>query len=286
MMQGRDDRGAVAIMVAVMAMLLLSLAALGVDLGNAYVQKNDVQKLTDFAALAGAGGNNLPGVSTTTCPYGRRASATDPAVQDVAAYLGSTPWSGGPSAAELVDCSVGNGEVFYGTVTRSAVNASGVVLSFDANKLSVISPQRQVDFGFARVMGFDSTRVSGQATAEVRSPTISSVPFYAFTGCDYGLQTIANPNNGHAVNGVLLSHGTDNNTASLTAIATDPPTSPPSVPYPAPDPSRVVITGTGLSGGNSDPANSRGRFRARAWWCASTLSASSRAVPRAPALSP
>ena len=236
-----------AIVVAVTAVLLLSIAALGVDLGNAYVQRHSVQKLTDFAALAGGAGNNLPGTAPGTCDYGKRAQPSDQAVVDVAAYLGSAPWTGGPTPADLVDCQTSNGEVFYGTVTPSATNPSGVALSFDAHQLTVVSPQRQVDFGFARIMGFENTQVVGRATIELRSPTVRSVPLYAFSGCDYGGQTIAQPNHGHSVAGVLLSHPTETNAADLTSLVTSPVTDPATIAYPAPEPSSLGINGSGLT---------------------------------------
>ncbi|HSN05775.1 MAG TPA: pilus assembly protein TadG-related protein, partial [Candidatus Angelobacter sp.] len=54
---GRDrgDRGAVAILVAIMAVLLVGMAAFAVDFGMAYANKTSLQKAADAAALAVAG---------------------------------------------------------------------------------------------------------------------------------------------------------------------------------------------------------------------------------------
>jgi hypothetical protein len=246
MTRPRDERGAVAITVAIVALVLFGMAAMAVDLGRAYVERQSVQKLTDFAALAGAAGDNLPAATTATCGYGARAQSTDHAVVDVADFLGTEPWGGGPSAAQLVDCDIANGEVFYGTVQRSATNPTGVQLTYNANQLSVISPGRRVDFGFASALGFDGTSVSGQAVTEIRSPMVKSVPLYAHSGCDFGGQTIAQPNHGHSVSGVELHAGSDTNAADLTSLVTSPVTTPPAIAYPAPDPSPLVINGTGL----------------------------------------
>lgn len=219
---GRDEGGALALVVAAAAVLLLSIAALGVDIGHAYVEKGSVQKLTDFAALSGGAGTNLPGTTSGTCAYGKRAVATDQAVKDVASYLGTEPWTGGPTPSTLVDCDLANGEVVYGTIGYPA----GVpVLSFDENRLSVISPPRAVDFGLAEVMGFHGTTVTGRATVEVGTPgSPKTIPSYAVSGCDWGLQTITSPASGHVTNFVpVLSHAGETNVASLDAASTPNP---------------------------------------------------------------
>src|SRR3954462_226653 len=60
----RDDRGAVAVIFAISALMIFGLAALGVDLGNAMNRKKLTQNSADFAALAGASG--LPDTSDAT----------------------------------------------------------------------------------------------------------------------------------------------------------------------------------------------------------------------------
>lgn len=256
--RAHDERGVVAILVAVLAVLLLSLGAMAVDLGNAYVQKHDRQKLTDFAALAGAGGDNLPATLTgATCSAGSdgyagaRANAADQAVVDAAAYLGSHPWDSSapaPSATQLTDCKLSNGEAVYGTLQWNTAS-NGWVLNQNVNQLSLVSPEQKVDFGFASVMGFDSVNVAGRATVEIKTPLMKTLPFYAYNGCDYGPQTIAQPSNGHAASGVLLSHGSDNFSATLTSLATNPTSSPPQVPVNVADPNdSLIINGTNLTG--------------------------------------
>ena len=74
--RSRED-GAVAVMTALMVLLMLSVGAIAIDLGNAFTRKRDTQSQADFATLAGAGiDGGLPAASTTT-------SATDPAVVTV-----------------------------------------------------------------------------------------------------------------------------------------------------------------------------------------------------------
>ncbi|GAB2753536.1 hypothetical protein GCM10027020_01910 [Nocardioides salsibiostraticola] len=226
--QGRhqDETGAIAIIVGLLCVVLLSFAALTVDLGMMLVQKSEVQQDTDQAVLAGAGGNNLPGTPIGTCGYGVRAASSDQAVADVARHFVAESWSPAPSAAELADCDLTNGEALYGTLEKTL---AGPVLQYDPNQLTVLSPERTVDFGFAKIMGFDSAAVTGSATAAVSSPSVRSVPFYAFTGCDYGRQTIAQPNNGHANGGPLLSHAGEVNFSVLSGVSTFPATTPPTV---------------------------------------------------------
>jgi hypothetical protein len=238
----RDDRGAVAILVTVLALVLLVMAAFAVDLGNAYVAKRDSQKHADLAALAGGHGDNLPTPnSTRTCAYGPAGGAADQAVVDVAAYLQRALDTSTPTAANLVDCALGNGEVFYGDLTWSAGQPH---VTYDKNKLTVLAPKTHVDFGFADVIGVDGTDVNGQATVAIRSPKFSPLPFYAFTGCDYGPQTLQQPNNGHSADALMLYLPGDTNNATLTGVT---PSS-----YPAGTSSAtfqpVDISGTNLTG--------------------------------------
>jgi len=246
----RGESGAVAIMAAVMAVMLVSMAALAVDLGGAFVTKREVAKRTDFAALAGGHGNNLPTPSTTgTCAYGPKGSDSDQAVKDVAAYYGSQSTNSAVTALQLVDCSTSNGEVLYGSFTYNSANSTGIVLSYDKTKLTVISPKSHVDFGFAEVMGFSSVDVGSVATVQVGSQGIATLPLYAFTGCDFGAQTIAQPNNGHAAADVLLSHPSEMNLSSLTSLVTNPATSPAQVPLDVAAPNdSLVINGSALVG--------------------------------------
>ncbi|MBL0747477.1 pilus assembly protein TadG-related protein [Nocardioides baculatus] len=78
----RDDRGAVAILVAVLAVFLIGLSAFTVDLGTAYVSNRNLQKAADAGALAGAQAlSRYPGTcstikSNTTAVAAARTAAT------------------------------------------------------------------------------------------------------------------------------------------------------------------------------------------------------------------
>lgn len=234
-MRRPNEHGAVAIFVALLAVVLLSAAALTVDLGQAFVAERQAQNQTDLAALAGAQGDNLPMTATgascsTTNPDsydGVAASSTDRAIIDTASYLSIRLGDGSVTPSQLVDCKLSNGEAGYGTFSA---DAAGVHLTANSNQLSVVSPAQQIDFGFAQVMGFDRTTVAGRATAEIQSPLQTGLPFYAFQGCDWGAKVIANPANGQSANGVLLSHSSETNAARPTALSTNPATTPAQVP--------------------------------------------------------
>ena len=244
----RDERGAVAVMVGFLTIVLFTVAAFAVDLGQAYVKKRDVQTTVDFAALAGGGvqGANLPETPVGACWYGNKAGATQPAIKDTADYLDEHQvWAGTTTPAQLVDCDLSNGEAAYG---RFVKDSTGVHLAPDNNQMSVIAPQRHVTFQFGRVADVSGVDVSAQATIQIKSPLIKTLPFYAFSGCDYGTQTIAQPTNGHAAEIIMLSHASETNAATLTSMTTNPFTNPASVPLDVIDPNDIVtITGTSLT---------------------------------------
>ena len=79
--------------------------------------------------------------------------------------------------------------------------------------------------------------MNGVSTVEIKSPKIRPLPFYAFNGCDYGPQTLQQPNNGQSATAVMLYLPNDNaNATTLTSIS---PTS-----YPV-DTTRHVHRATG-----------------------------------------
>lgn len=243
----RADRGATAVLTALLAPVIFGTAAMTVDLAQAYVAQQASQRTVDAAALAAALGTGLPAPTpTATCPYGPRANANDPAVKEAAAYLSahdafsvSDPTLSTVTPASLVDCNLANGEVVYGAL-------SGGVLHYDPTEVSVISPPRSVGFSLGRVIGANGATLATAATVKLDSPVVRSLPLYAFTGCDYGAQTIAQPTNGHAAQIVQLASPGDTNSATLTSLVTNPATNPAQVPEDVT--SSLSINGTGLTG--------------------------------------
>lgn len=170
--RSRREDGAVAVIVGITVVMLFSMAALAVDLGNAFARKADVQAQADFAALAGAA--RLSSASAK--------EAVDPAVIAVADYLTKNqPQDDSASsypapevtATQLVDGDMHNGEV-----------------NFPADyQMTVFTPRARVDFGLASVMGFSEVDVAGGATVGLVSPG-PVVPFFLPQACKYGDVTL------------------------------------------------------------------------------------------------
>ncbi len=184
--RNQSEHGVIAVIVAISAVLLLSIAALAVDLGNAYSRKRDVQSQADFAALAG--GAKLPAAAATNCAVGTAPSAGDLVVKQVVAYLNANETQNDAgvtavTAAALVDCVLTNGEVTYPT----------------KNSVKVWAPVARVDYGLAKVMGKDNVNVQADATVNIESPGTAVMPVFGVDGCDFGPQTITDPAAGHAV---------------------------------------------------------------------------------------
>jgi Flp pilus assembly protein TadG len=237
----RDDRGAVAIMFALLSIMLLTVAALATDIGNAAARHTTTQTQADFAALAGGQ------LMTAT---GTKGMTVSPAIAAaVAAELNNNqPQDDGVgkttcvqnhtcvTAAQLTDGDLTNGEVRY---------VSG--------GLQVISPSNWVAFGMAKAIGIQGTHVSARATVQIFSPGEHVLPYYAAQGCDYGTQTISQTTNGQDATTVNLYEppGTDN-TATESGLVTTPPSAANSagVPYPVPANTPLEIDGTGFTNVN------------------------------------
>lgn len=236
-----DQSGAVAVMVALLAVLLLSMGALTVDVGNAYVHKRDMQKRADFSALAGGLGDDLPMTPTGGgCSYGQAAVATDQAIIDVADYL-STHYDTTVTPGDLVDCNFANGEADYGSFSWS--QSSGWSFVQNKDQIGVVTQANRVDFGMARILGFQSVDVNGVATVQIKSPLMKTLPFYAKDGCSWGNQSIAQPPPGGAA-GLFLFADTQTNAARLTTLVTNPvtdPADPATIPLNATAPSNQLV---------------------------------------------
>ncbi len=197
----RDERGAVAVVVALCSLLLLSIAALAVDMGNAWTQRREVQTEADLAALAG--GALLPAGDDAA----RMAIATE-----VLKYLQANDTYGqddGTSAAWTVEQLLnGDGE-------------DGEVSFPTANRLHVVSPPSTVEFGMAGVMGHESTDVQAEAEVEIRSPG-SVLPMFLLTGCSWGSQIIKDGNQNPEPEPVYVPTSSSNSAPSVSRSQTEP----------------------------------------------------------------
>lgn len=170
----RNERGAIAIVVALVAVTLFGVAGLAVDLGNAWARKRAVQRQVDVSAL-GAGWM-LPMTATNKASI----------AAEVAKYLddadnhavGQTSVTG----PQLINNDPADGEVYF-------QNDDGTPCSDKCTQMRVLAPQAKVDFGFAAAIGFHDVEVQRTATVRIVSelpPRQKSIPFWLPTGCGYG----------------------------------------------------------------------------------------------------
>lgn len=204
-MRRRDEEGAVALMVGLVAVVLFGVAALAVDLGNAWARERSVQKQVDVTALAV--GHLLP------------ASAADLAAvaAATAAYLDS---NGAAGQRDVVATDLVNGLSADGEVRLQ--DASGTPCSTACPRLEVTAPDARVDFGLAGVLGADGTEVRRTAAVQVFSaiPRGESVlPFWLPSGCALGPAMLDAAPGGQSGSGQAATT-TTTSTATPTATAT------------------------------------------------------------------
>ncbi|ROR92143.1 TadE/TadG family type IV pilus assembly protein [Nocardioides aurantiacus] len=212
-MRSRDESGATAIVVGVLALLLFMMAGLVVDLGNAWARGRTVQKQVDLSAVsAGA-----------SLPMGPRAGHTKADVaRQVAEYLvrngtvgqehafdaDATPGSLDTGVvsqveADLLDGDPRNGDLHFYKTRAHATAGTPECLEADGPcpVMTVVAPAARVGFGFATVFEDvdGSTTVQRRATVEIRTSLPRKedmLPFWLPSGCGYG-PTHADTTNGH-----------------------------------------------------------------------------------------
>jgi Flp pilus assembly protein TadG len=106
----RDEQGAIAIMTAVLAVLLMVTGAMAVDLGNGMNRKKLTQNSADFAALAGASGLPITTSATTqlVADWLNKNQPVSDGKTDCNPDAGATITTG-----MLTDASLLNGDVTY-----------------------------------------------------------------------------------------------------------------------------------------------------------------------------
>jgi hypothetical protein len=237
----RDESGAVAVMFGLLAVMLMSVAALGVDIGNEVTRHTVTQTQADFAAFAGGDQMTAVGAVGST-PSAAIVNAV------VAALNNNQPQDDSSSvqtcvktkscvkASDLTDKNLKNGEVRY-----------------TSQGLQVIAPNHYVAFGMARIMGFQGANVGARATVQIYSPGEHILPYFAAQNCDFGTQTISQPTNGLDATTINLNNpGPPNNTALENQLVTTPasPVGSAGVPYPVPAGTPLEIDGSNFTGVN------------------------------------
>jgi hypothetical protein len=141
----RDDHGAVAVLVAILALVIFGIAAFAVDFGNAYAVKRKLSVAADAAALAAAA------TVSSAVPPG---AACDPAALEGAAS----------STARTVNAQ--NTHTDEATVT-------GVTVTCDDDTIEVaVDNQQPTPSFFGGIFGASGYLPSGSATAQVFVPSM------------------------------------------------------------------------------------------------------------------
>ena len=210
-----DESGAVALLTAMMCILLFTMAALSVDLGNGFARRTDTQTQADYGALAAARLQTETAKSGMTIPPTMVDAVRDAMNVNQPQDDSSTCWTTKTcvTSSQLIDGNLVNGEIrFCAGATCGAGYTSSV------KGLQVFAPRNKVEYGFARVLGVNNGSVQAAALVNVFTGGQRVMPMYAVKGCDYGLQTLSDPANGHVTSPLLtLAFNSDTNNTKLTA---------------------------------------------------------------------
>ncbi|WP_377643646.1 pilus assembly protein TadG-related protein [Oryzobacter terrae] len=164
---GREERGAVAVLVAISFTVFVVLLALVVDLGLARDTRRVSQNAADASALAAA--NTL--YPASACPTGGTKPCTADAVAAVKSYA---QVNFGVAPAQWTSCSatVPSGYVAVGGTSCIAFNNAT-----SPTKVWVKMPTRNVQTAFAGIIGKSQVPVSSQAEAELGTEVKCSLCF-------------------------------------------------------------------------------------------------------------
>jgi len=157
----RDERGSVIILIALALVMLLSFAALAVDVGNVMVTKNELQNISDAASLAAT--RRLGAIYESMSQEGQQAYVCDPAplisvAQEVAAKNRAASKNIDINASDVI---IGQWDGKTKTLTPS-LNQPDAVRVVARRDGSANGP---VPTLIAKVFGRASTDVSARATA-------------------------------------------------------------------------------------------------------------------------
>jgi Flp pilus assembly pilin Flp len=191
----RNEKGATAVLVAVLLIVLLSFAALAIDIGYLTVTRNQLQNVSDAAALAGArqlgilyGGIDGPsGIEPMSYEEQQVYDCTAQLTYQ-GSYSGSTP----ANDCELIlasvkDAAIGNSAAGKNIEVRDediaigvwAPDASGAMLftqtTLHPDAVRVVARRDASENGpirtfFANIFGVDTMNVSATATASLNGP--------------------------------------------------------------------------------------------------------------------
>ena len=146
----RDEGGAVAIITAMMCVVLFTIAALSVDLGNAFARRTDTQTQADYGALAAARLQTETAKAGMTIPTTMVDAVRDAMNVNQPQDDSGTCWTTKTcvTSAQLIDGNLVNGEIRFCSGTTCGAGYASTVKG-----LQVFAPRNKVEYGFARVLG-------------------------------------------------------------------------------------------------------------------------------------
>jgi hypothetical protein len=165
----REESGAVAVLVTILAVVLIGVGALAVDLGNAFARKRVSQTQADLAALAGAA--ELP----------NKQAAIDEAFDYLVknSVLGQDGSDLVALKTQMTNGVTADGEICVGDLTAAGCTE-------DLNLVSVLTPDAQVDYALGGVFNQNGIDVDAYAQAGIFSPG-KIAPFFVPWGCSQPL---------------------------------------------------------------------------------------------------
>jgi Flp pilus assembly protein TadG len=175
----RDERGAAALMVAVVTcFVLFFVAALTVDIGNTWARRGSLQGQADRAAKLAA--EQLPVDSTTvgTTPTASQLKAAKTAAfyllchtvsgqRDLTPTIPTCPSAGTYLTNSAIETFA---EAMLSNGTSTSPSRTGSISFPTVNQIKVTAPSAKIEYGFGKLAGADQSIQSKSATAVVLSP--------------------------------------------------------------------------------------------------------------------
>lgn len=180
--RARRDSGAVAIVVAIVAVVLFGAAALAVELTDMFSRDRAVQTTADLAALAGA--QELPDACAA---FSAALANLNDAKNGVRTDSGTSAFAA--TAVQMSDRKVENGEIQVLGPTANVIplGSCPTTTTTTARKIRVITPPRDVRFAFgAAIKGASGGDVQGVAAVELRGLDVSVLPLSLPSNCPSG----------------------------------------------------------------------------------------------------
>lgn len=159
----RDQRGAVAVLTALVSVALLVVAGFAVDIGNTWARRGQLQVQADRAATYAA--SSLPADS---------AAQQFDVAKEVAFYFACHAVTGQRQLDPAIPACPADSSSSTLDTYAARLLSQGLVTFPVRNQVKVTTPWARVDFGFGRVAGAEGSTQRKSATAKVTSPGLLS----------------------------------------------------------------------------------------------------------------